>query len=598
MHLPSVAPLNCRAPRRRNGLIERDDLVKRLLDSKNARTVVVCAPGGFGKTTTISLWSDADDRPFSWVQLDELDNDPSHLLQHVALALDRVQPVDAGAARILCSPGSSVITGLLPAIARELQRREPFVLVLDDVHVLTSSTSISVVNGLLANAPTGVQLVLSGRSVARFGLARHRMMTELFELSSDDLAMTIEESQQLLERDGACLATEDLERLYDETEGWPGGLHLASLAIAQQGREALTQRQVSGRNRFIADFLMEEVLAGLPDRTVDFLLRSSVLERMDAPLLNELLEIDDAAIRLDEIERSGNLFLIRLDEHREWYRYHHLFAEMLRARLEATDPAAMTVLELRASAMLEARTDLDGAIRHALAGGDTLRAADLVLRDAHGLAFSGHASRLAQRLELLETPMTEQGPAIALARCWLAIATGDTELFADGLATLELDTGSDPLADGSPSTEVAAATLRAVAGAWGLDGVVSDTEIVRRAGRQGNPWWGLATCIQGAAHSLLGRDEDARRMLAEGLPLVSTPAFEASAYAQLAWLDVRGGDLSLADRHAARGLATVERHHLQAVMPSGAVYAVGSLVAARQGRFEEAQKHAGSNTMS
>jgi LuxR family maltose regulon positive regulatory protein len=590
--LPNVAPMSCRAPARPDGLIEREGLVKRLLDSASARTVVVCAAGGYGKTITIALWSESDDRPFAWVQLDELDNDPLHLLQHVALALDRIQPVDPVTARIVGSPGGSVATGPIPAMAQEFRRRDPFVLVFDDVHVLRSPAAVGVIDGLLAHLPTGVQLVLSGRSVSSLPLGRRRMMSELFELSSDDLSMTIDEATRLLERDGVTLDTDDLEHLYHETEGWPGGLHLASLAIAQSGPGSLVGERVSGRNRFIADFLMEEVLAGQPDETVDFLRRSSVLERMDAPLLDDLLGIDDAASRLQEIEQSGNLFLIPLDEDREWYRYHHLFAEMLRARLAATDPAAVVRLELRASAILETRADLDGAIRHALAGGNTERAVDLVLRDAHALAFSGHTSRLAQRLEFLDSKATTESTATALARCWLAIAIGDAELFARGLATVELDTGSDPLADGSPRPEVAAATLRAVAGAWGLEGVIRDTQIVRDAGRLGNPWWGLATCIQGAAYSLLGRDEDARRQLTEGLPIVTTPAFEAGAYAQLAWLDVRAGDLSSADRHAAYGLATVERNRLHSIMPSGAVFATGSLVAARLGRFDEARQHA------
>jgi LuxR family maltose regulon positive regulatory protein len=589
----NVAPASYRAPTGRPGLIPRSELVARLCDAASTdQTIVIRAPGGFGKTSTIVLWSSADDRPFAWVHLDVIDNDPVHLLQHIGLALDHVRPVDPHTAGVLTQPGRSITTYLLPALARELDRRSGLVLVLDDVHVLTSEGSARVIDGLMANLPAGVQLVLSGRSMSAFSLARRRMDGRLLELSSADLSMTVDDATLLLEAEGSRLTVAEVQELHRATEGWPGGLHLAALAMERQGPDALDTNRISGPSRFLVDYLVEEVLEGLTAETVSFLLQSSVLDRMSAPDLDALLERDDSAARLEDLERTGNLFLIPLDEQRNWYRYHHLFAETLRARLHDVDPAIEAQLHLGASRILEARHDVDGAIRHALAGGHTSRAADLVLSDAHALAMSGRASRLGQRIDLIDAsaPDAADDVSIAMARAWFAVATGDTELFAGGLAVLERRTSFEAMSDGTPSTEVAAALLRAVAGAWGLEEVVRDTEVVRRAGRTGNPWWGLATCIQGAACTLLDRPDDARRLLVEGLPSVTTPSFEANVHAQIALLDLRAGDLAEADRRVARALAIVERDHLETVLPSGVALAVGSLVAARHARFEPARE--------
>ncbi len=350
-----------------------------------------------------------------------------------------------------------------------------------------------------------------------------------------------------------------------------------------------------GPTALVADYLIEEVLNGLDPQMVDFLTRSSVLARMNAPLLDQLLETDGSARRLDQLERTGNMFLIPLDEQREWFRYHHLFAEMLGARLRGLDPEGAKQLERRASHLLEEHHDIDGAIRHALAGDEPERAADLVLRHAFRFVFGGRIGRLGLWLELLGRDAIEDSASAALAWAWYAIATGDAELLARGLANAERLPATTPLADGSPSVEVALAMVRSVVGPAGLEGVLRDTEFVRAFGQAGNPWWGLATAIRGTVRSMLGDLDRARRDLVEGLPSVTSPVFEAAALAHLALLDLHAGDPIQADRRSARTLAVIERYGLEAVLPSAVAFAVASLVAARNGRDDEARRHATSS---
>lgn len=572
-------------------MVGRDHLVKRLLDTTHERVVVLSAPAGYGKTTTMLLWDEADDRGFAWVHLDPLDDDPVHLLRHVALALHELEPIDPGVARLLTGPGRPVDTGMLPALGRSLDGRDPFVLVLDDVHVLTSRAALRCVDGVLAHIPEGSQLALVGRSV-RLPLARRRLHG-VVELSSADLAMSEDEAALVLRHAGLRLGDAAVGTLVGQTEGWPGGLHLAALALTGRD-EAARAAGFSGRDRLVADYLVEEVLEGLPEETVDFLSRSAVLQRMSAPLLDELLEIRSSGRLLREIERSGNLFLVPLDAEREWFRYHHLFGEMLRARLRSLDPTTADRLESRASAILERRGDVDGAVRHAVAAGETERAADLVLRHAVPLVFEGRVARLGGWLELLGADTIDRYPSAAISWAWFGLATGDQQLIHRATAAAERSRWDGPLADGSPSLPVAVATVRAMTAPEGLQGVVRDTEIVRRAGGPAaNPWWGISTLLRGTAFSMLGELDRARGLLTAALPAVAgAPGFEAAVLAHLALLHLYDGDLAEADRLASRGLRLAERHDLEGVVPVVSVYAVGALVAARGGRPAEAARAA------
>ncbi len=564
-------------------LIDRDDLLKQLMGSDRRPIVTMVAPAGYGKTSSISLWDDIDPRPFAWVRLDPLDDDAIHFARHVAAALNLVAPISDHDLVAVASIGQSLGDDLLPCLARLLVDRSPCVVVLDDVQVLRSPGAMTVLDGLLEAAPPGCQLVLAGRSLSGVPLARRRVQDEVAEFGAVDLSMSDAEAGCLLDA-----VDDDAADLVARAEGWPAGLRLMALAMSEDG--VRSPGDASGRERLIFDYFAQEVLAPLPDELVTFLERASVLDAMSGPLLDALLDTDDSAVKLRDVEQSGNLFLVPLDHERGWYRYHTLFAQMLQRRLEIVDPAEARRLHRRASEVLEATGDEDGAIRHAIAAGDLGHAADLIFVRTTSLVFSGRVESLGSWLDLLGRDSMERWPVAAIAWAWYGLAVADPQLIHGAMNAAEPARHHGPLADGSPTVATALAIVKAMAGAEGVPGVLRDTEEARSGGGPAvNPWWGLATLVQGTAYSMLGRDDEARSRLELALSTIGdAPAFEACALAHLAILALRRGDLVNAERDAARALAIANRNHLGGVVPALPAFAVGALAAARTGRREEA----------
>lgn len=585
-----IETASIRAPRRRRGVVPRDPLVKRLLDEPSG-VVTIQAPAGYGKSTTLQLWGEADRRPFVWVHLDRRDDVPVHLLRHLAAALHRSQPLDDQTLRIITGVGRSVPGDLLPAVRRVLTRADPTVVVFDDTHHLQSDGCIEVLRELVECLAPGSQLVLSGRAIPAVPLARRRMDDDLAEIGAADLAMSLGEAADLLAATGIELRADELDDLLERTEGWPGGLHLAALAIARSGGESA--ERFSGRTRLVADYLVEEVLRGLPDDAVAFLCESSVLDRLDAPTLDELLGRHDSQRRLEALERSGNLFLVPLDDEGRSYRYHHLFGELLRGQLRDRDPELERRLHRRASALYERRGDVDGAIRHAVNATDMARAADLTLRHGRALAFAGRAERLAQWLRLLGDEATGSIPSAVVALGWYGVASADAEVLNRAFTAAEQLTehGDEPLPDGSPSVEASLAMMRSMAAPDGIRGVLRHTEEVRQAGPPAsNSLWAMATAVQGTAYSMLGDHDRARDRLERALPSLDLPMYQAAALAHLAYLDLDQGDPVTADRRGAQALRIADEHDLESLVAVVAVYSIAALLASRRGRLDEATR--------
>lgn len=590
-----VPPGCCRVPSLREATVARDDLVARLRSAREMPVVLLAAPGGYGKTTTVALWAEADDRPFAWVDVLPADDDPVRLVQHLAVALQEVEPLRPALVRRLVGPGRSVDADLVPALGGELARRPPFVLVLDDVHRLGSDASRRCLKDLLAWIPEGSQVVLCGRSRHPIDLARHRARDGVLELGAPDLAMSTPTATELLRRHGLGLDDEQAAALAHRTEGWPAGLHLAALALdgVDDAADARDERAaLPGPARLIADYLVEEVLGGLPAEVVDFLEGSSTLERMTVPVLDELLETDRSGELLAAVEETGNALLAPL--HDGSYRYHQLFADVLRARLRRRNPQRARQLDLRASEVLAAAGDVDGAIRLAVRAGDEGRAADLVLGRVLPLVAEGRAGALAPWLDLLGSDAVARQPGLAIALAWLGLDRADASLVHRALDAADRMGDRGPLADGTPSLAVAMAAVRAMACPDGLNGLLVDAELVRSAGEPpANPWWVVATILAGAAHAMVGDEVRARELLRGSLARATElPAFEAAALAHLALLELEAGDPVEAGRLAARALGLAVTHHLEGMVPVVSVFAIGALVAAARGEVEAANRAA------
>lgn len=577
-----VPASTCRVPPPRSGIIERDDVVKRLIDAQ-APLVMISAPPGYGKTTTAALWAGADPRPFGWVALGRPDADIRHLVWHIAAALTLVQPISDKTVDLLAGAGRSIGGEVIPALLRAVEVMDSFVLVLDDAHRLTSPDAVRFVEALVGALPDGAAIALLGRNVAAFDVARRRVNDELFELGARDLAMSADVVGRLFEWAGHDLGDDRIADLVERTEGWPAALHLAELSLGSSGGSG-SGTVFSGRDRLVADYLVEEVLGELPEPTVWFLERSAVLDRMSAPLLDDLLGVDTSGETLDAIERAGILFLVPLDNERRWYRYHHLFADLLRSRLERSSPVEATRLRERASRLLEAAGDVDAAIDQAVQAGDPRRAADLILGQAAPTVLRGRTALISRWLEDLGPSAFEVDPVAAMGWGWVGFGTGDRVLVQGALRAARAAAGR---MDGGARSRLVVPCgdlFGAIVGDGGVVGTIEQASAVIAADVADPVWQTIAKAVRGFARAVSGESESARIDLLHTLPLLGgLPLFDSGVRAHLALLDLDEGDFEQASRWAHEGLDIAHRERLEGMPAITVVFAVGALVLALTG---------------
>ena len=575
--LDTVRPATCRPPVLGPSAVPRRPVVDRPCFTAPGTLVSICAPAGYGKTTTAALWAQAESRPVAWMSLGMLDDDPSHLVAHLANAFAEQGLLDREAVRYLSGPGRSPLAELVPAVAAILEQLDPFVVVVDDVHGLTDPTAIAVLGALVDARPSNSVVALLSRTHAVRGTARRRLTDGLLELGPLDLALDVAEAQVAFHGLGVAITPEELVELVEHCEGWPGGLHLAALARRERPGP---WRSISGRNRLLAEYLVEEVLESLEPTQVAFLEEASLVSPMSAELLDAVLGIDESGVRLAEIEASGNLFLVALDDDGEWFRFHHLFQELLDSRLRRRDPARWRAIHDRAVDVLVERGEVDLAITHAVRAGAHGRAAALVQRDAVALAMSGRGGVLSRRLDLLD-PRMEADANRAVASAWAAVTRGDVREVRTQLSVARDSDRGEPLADGAASTATAIALMTSLIGEGGPRAVVTTATTVIEADER---WAPMARTIRATALVQVGRHADARQDLDASLRGSGVlPAFEAVTLELLAWLHLRDGDVPNAVLDARNGHAVLRHHDLRAVVPVLIGWSCDALVAARTG---------------
>jgi ATP/maltotriose-dependent transcriptional regulator MalT len=336
---PPVLLTKLHPPALRNQTVARGRLLERLRPDRGVRLIVVAAPAGSGKTTLLGTWREleAERRSIAWVSLDDGDNDPVVFWSHVVEALRRACPTLETPRRPELVGAAHIMDDVLPDLVNRLTEEGDVTLVLDDFHRLRPGTSRDGVAWLAQHAPSSFQLVVLTRSDPALPLATLRAHGQLLELHADELGFSADEADLLLnDRLELGLARDDVEELVARTEGWPAGLYLAALSLrAAEDRYAFVNR-FGGANRHVVAFLVDEVLEAHDVALQTLMLRCSVLERLCGPLCDALLERDDSAEQLAELART-NLFLVPLDERGQWYRFHHLFRQLLRVQLEARE---------------------------------------------------------------------------------------------------------------------------------------------------------------------------------------------------------------------------------------------------------------------
>jgi LuxR family maltose regulon positive regulatory protein len=579
------------------GLIPRVGLVSLLQAGLEAKLCLVDAPAGFGKTTLLTQWrAAAGGGRVAWVSLDEGDNDPTRFWNYVVEAFRTVEPsVGTTALMTLQRRSVDIHRVVLPSLLNDLgEIGSPLVLALDDYHLLTNASCHQTLGFFLDHLPAGIHVLLSTRADPPLSLASMRARAELAEIRVAELQFTNQETAALLNGSmGLQLATEAVERLTERTEGWAAGLVLAGLSL--QGREDPNGFIASfhGDNRHVADYLATEVLERQAEPIREFLLRTSVLERLSGPLCDAVLETEGSAQVLGELERS-NLFLVPLDDQREWYRYQQLFGELLRLELGHRDAALILALHRRAAAWHRGAGNVEEAIHHATAAGEFTEAASLIAQ--HWLAYvrSGRLATVARWLELLPAEAITADPPIAFVAAWIGGFRGASKQETEGWLAAAEDAGWEgALPDGVNSLPFGAAMARAV---LLFDDAGRSVRAARRAlelaGPEPSPNFWTAQAALGQALYLSGQPVRARPLeeLARRASPSEQPHVVAAALAVLSLLAGDEDDDRTAAALARRAAAVSEAQGLSTEPLCAIVYLALARALTRHGQLAEAEE--------
>jgi len=419
-------------PRLRSRAVPRPRLVEGLRGGLQSgrKLTLISAPAGFGKTTLLSEWiADAQRRDphvrVGWLSLDENDNDPSRFLTYLVSALQRADPAIGSETLPLPLPSfEPALTALINDVA---QSAYEIILVLDDFQLIEEKTIRDALVFLLDHLPSNLHLAIASRSDPLLPVARLRAGGELTELRAADLRFTPDEAAAFLGRMvDLDLSADDIAALETRTEGWIAGLQLAALSMRERSDVSGFIQGFTGSNRFVIDYLAEEVLQRQPDHVREFLLRTAILERLSGPLCDAVTGQTGSSEVLESLERD-NLFVVPLDDRRHWYRYHHLFADVLRARLLRDRPDRVSDLHSLASEWHEQNDLPEDAVTHALAAADFGRAARVIEGAIPAVRKSRQDATLLRWLTLLPEEVIDRRPVLGVYRAWSSLASGDVE---------------------------------------------------------------------------------------------------------------------------------------------------------------------------
>jgi len=442
-------------PRRSPRLISRPRLIALLDGTLEARLLLLSAPPGFGKTTALVDWLAASGARCAWLSLDAADNDPVRFLRYLWAAVANVAA--DGASSLVGDGRAADVPEAIGEVATILaDRPDPSLLVLDDYHLIEAAEVQRAVSILLDRLPPQAHLVIATRVDPALPLARLRARGELLEVRADALRFTTEEARSFFaDRMGLALSDADVETLVARTEGWPAVLQLAGLSLTGRAGVSSHVREFAATHRFVLDFIAEEVLGRLDLDVSEFLLRTSVLDRLTGPLCDALTGGTDGQAMLERLERS-NLLIVPLDDERRWYRYHRLFADLLRARLAVVHPGESRELHLRAAAWYDQQGIAGEAIDHALRSGDPRRARDLIAKASGEMIHHAEFATLRGWLDELPAEVLRSDLLLSTFYAYALALSGQTDgvdrRLADAEAALPAaPAAGDPLAATAPA---------------------------------------------------------------------------------------------------------------------------------------------------
>ncbi len=420
-------------PPLRSKLVVRERLIQKLNQGLECGLILVSAPAGYGKTTILSAWIDQLGCAKAWLSLDEGDNDPLRFLTYLVAALRIVDPAidEVVKSKLDFQSHPEPETLLNPLINQLTQINQTFYLVLDDYHVIQNQDVHHLISYLVEHIPSKFHLVLGTRADPPLPLSKLRARSDMLELRMADLRFTFQEASNFLTHTmGLQISSVDVTSITKRTEGWIAGLQMAALSMQNADDVSGFITSFTGSHHYIFDYLLEEILRRQTSEIHRFLLYTSILEHLTAPLCDALLEGDEetppkrsSSVILEELEHA-NLFIVPLDHEQRWYRYHPLFAELLRGYLKQNSSIKISILHARASAWFEEQGSISDALRHSFAASDWEQIVRLVSANIFALLEQNELNSVARRFEILLSEKNKARPWLLIGRAWLAAYTG------------------------------------------------------------------------------------------------------------------------------------------------------------------------------
>lgn len=413
-------------------LVHRQRLLDRLDESlrDKKRLILISTPAGYGKTTLLSAWIQKSNYPVAWLSLDDADNDPVKFMTYLIFGLREIKPGIGAALEDFSSSQTQISNTQLTSLVNDLiQLPENTLIILDDYHNITRRTIHDAISYLLEHSAPNFHFIIATRADPPLPISRMRGRGQVVELRQNDLRFSLDELSDFFTRQRSLqLSHNDITALYDRTEGWAAGMQMAAASMVNQDDITLFIQDFTGSNRFILDYLLEEVLDNLAENIKLFLLRTSILDQLCAPLCDHLLaDFSDQPVNsqaiLEELEHK-NLFIIPLDDRREWYRFHRLFSDLLRQRLELFSPDSKPVLHQRASNWYELNGFPESAIDHAILAQDYPHAAELIEASAEAVLMQSQVTTLLSWLHKLPISELHDRPVLSVYYAWVLLWSG------------------------------------------------------------------------------------------------------------------------------------------------------------------------------
>lgn len=562
-----------------------------LIEDVDTPLVLIIAGAGFGKTTLLSRCVEASDRPFAWLDVDEGDNDPIRLLRGIVASLADVADVDE-LERIGRRTRLSAIERALESTELLLCDVEPFVLIIDDAHLVTAPAALDVLDGLMSVIPRGSRLVMAGRAEPAAHTARRGLDLDLTTIRARDLKLSTTETVDALTTALPDIDADVLGRLAHQIDGWPAGLQFATLALrdspyaegtAAYDATAHAELPDLARNELLAQYFQQEFLAALSPESREFLVQTSFLERLSGDLCDHVTGGCCTASRLRDLVESGNAFVVPIG-HDGLFRYHALFAEFLLTELRVTMTGMEAELRCRAVDWYERHGEWEAAVRTALRSNGLVPASPLIMKCLVPRIASGEIASIGEWLSFYDHDEIAADPVLALAAAWFSLFANQRVEMERWLREASAHDGGGPLPDGTRDIPTAVAAVRMLAGASGAPATARWAKQLRDAGPDGGPWYGTACLLEATALAACDEIPDLRKRLEEAEFMTRAfPPAHAVTLAHLGLEAIDNGDHATATREIRAAVEEIRDRGLTEMSHVAAVFSAQALLDAHRG---------------